>query len=70
MESVLDRYIPALSVVGGALIGALAAYADLTGALGTGTGILLTTMIIYNLYEQIAMQHMEDMHPALRRIME
>jgi preprotein translocase subunit SecY len=56
--------------MGGALVGALAAYADLTGALGTGTGLLLTTMIIYNLYEQLASQHMEDMHPALRRLIE
>jgi preprotein translocase subunit SecY len=69
-ERVLDRYIPALAIMGGALVGALAAYADLTGALGTGTGLLLATMIIYNLYEQLAAQHMEDMHPALRRLME
>ena len=41
--------------------------ADFTDALGTGTGILLSVMIVYQLYEQIAMQHMEDMHPALRR---
>jgi len=69
-ERVLERYIPVLAVVGGAMVGALASYADLTGALGTGTGLLLTTMIIYNLYEQIAAQHMEDMHPALRRLIE
>jgi preprotein translocase subunit SecY len=70
IERVLGRYIPALAILGGAAVGALAAYADLTGALGTGTGILLATMIIYNLYEEIAMQHMEDMHPALRRLIE
>ncbi len=69
-ERVLERYIPALAVIGGAFVGALASYADLTGALGTGTGLLLTTMIIYNLYEQLAAQHMEDMHPALRRLIE
>ena len=70
IEKVLDRYIPALTVIGGAAVGALAAYADFTGALGTGTGILLATMIIYQLYEELAMQHMQDMHPALRRFME
>ena len=69
-ERVLERYIPALAVLGGAFVGALASYADMTGALGTGTGLLLTTMIIYNLYEQLAAQHMEDMHPALRRLIE
>ncbi len=69
IERVLNRYIPSLAVLGGAAVGALAAYADFTLALGTGTGILLATMIIFNLYEEIAMQHMEDMHPAIRRFM-
>ncbi len=67
IEKVLDRYIPALAVLGGASVGFLAAFADFTDALGTGTGILLAVMIVHQLYEQIAMQHMEDMHPALRR---
>lgn len=70
IERVLKRYIPPLSVLGGATVGLLAAFADFTGALGTGTGILLTVMIIYNLYEEITQQHMEDMHPALRRFVE
>jgi len=67
IERVLNRYIPSLAVLGGAAVGALAAYADFTLALGTGTGILLAVMIIFNLYEEIAMQHLEDMHPAMRR---
>jgi preprotein translocase subunit SecY len=67
IEKVLNRYIPALAVLGGAAVGFLAAFADFTEALGTGTGILLSVMIVYQLYEQIAQQHMEDMHPALRR---
>ncbi len=68
IERVLGRYIPALTIMGGAAIGALAAYADFTLALGTGTGILLATMIVFQMYEQIAQQHMEDMHPAFRRL--
>ncbi len=67
VESVLNRYIPTLAVIGGIFVGLLAAIADLTGALGTGTGILLTVMIIYNFYEQISMQFAEDMHPAVRK---
>jgi preprotein translocase subunit SecY len=67
IERVLERYIPALTVLGGAFVGFLAAFADLTSAIGTGTGILLTVMIIYQFYEQIITQHYEDMHPALRR---
>jgi len=67
IEGILNKYIPALTVMGGAFIGFLAAFADLTSAIGTGTGILLTVMIIYQLYEQIIAQHYEDMPPALRK---
>ncbi|MDD5416377.1 MAG: preprotein translocase subunit SecY [Candidatus Aenigmarchaeota archaeon] len=69
VEKVLNRYIPSLTVLGGAFVGFLAGFADLTSAVGTGTGILLTVMIVYQLYEQIASQHMEDMNPALRKFM-
>ncbi|MBI4170909.1 MAG: preprotein translocase subunit SecY [Candidatus Aenigmarchaeota archaeon] len=67
VEEVLNRYIPILTIISGLMIGLLASFADFTGALGTGTGILLTVMIIYNLYENIAQRYLEDMHPAMRR---
>ncbi|MBI4181880.1 MAG: preprotein translocase subunit SecY [Candidatus Aenigmarchaeota archaeon] len=70
METVLSRYIPGLTVLGGAAVGLLAAYADFTNAIGTGTGILLATLIIFQLYEQLASQHLDDMHPGLRRFFE
>ena len=69
IERLLEKYIPALAVLGGAFVGFIAGFADLTGALGTGTGILLTAMIIMQFYESIATQHLEDMHPALRKFM-
>lgn len=68
IESVLGKYIMPLAVLGAMAVGALAAYADFTNALGTGTGILLATLIIYNMYEDIAAKHMEDMHPAVRKL--
>ena len=69
LERLLRRYILPLTVMGAVVVGILAASADLMGALTNGTGILLTVMIIYRLYEDIAKQHMMDMHPALRKIM-
>jgi preprotein translocase subunit SecY len=69
LESILNRYIMPLTIMGGAAVGFLAAGADLLGALSNGTGILLAVMIIYRLYEDIAKQHMMDMHPSLRKIM-
>ncbi|MEM5779229.1 MAG: preprotein translocase subunit SecY, partial [Candidatus Aenigmatarchaeota archaeon] len=70
IEDVLARYINVLAVVGGAFVGLLASFADLTGAVGSGTGILLTVMIIYNFYEQISMRYIEEMHPMLRSLFE
>ncbi len=70
LERILSRYIWALTIVGGAAVGLLGALADLTGALSQGTGILLAVMIVYKLYEEIAKQHMMDMHPALKKFME
>ncbi|MDP2906540.1 MAG: preprotein translocase subunit SecY [Nanoarchaeota archaeon] len=69
LEAILKRYIFPLTIMGGALVGFLASSADLLGALSRGTGILLTVMIIYKLYEEIAQQHMMDMYPALRKMM-
>ncbi len=70
LERLLNRYIWPLTVMGGIAIGFLASSADLTGALSQGTGILLSVMIIYKLYEEIAKQHMMDMHPMMRKFME
>jgi preprotein translocase subunit SecY len=70
LESLLNRYIWPLTIMGAIAVGFLASFADLTGALARGTGILLAVMIIYRLYEEIARQHMIDMHPMMRRFME
>ena len=70
IERLLQRYISPLTVMGAIVVGILASTADLLGALSSGTGILLTVMIIYRLYEDISRQHMTDMNPALRKMIE
>ena len=69
LESILNRYIMPLTVMGSITVGLLAGFADLMGALTNGTGLLLTVMIIYKLYEDIARQHMMDMNPMMRKFM-
>ncbi|MBU0957459.1 MAG: preprotein translocase subunit SecY [Nanoarchaeota archaeon] len=69
LESVLNRYIMPLTIMGGAAIGLLAATADLLGAIVSGTSILLAVMIIYQFYQNIAQQHAVDMHPAMKKFM-
>ncbi|PIY35753.1 MAG: preprotein translocase subunit SecY [Candidatus Aenigmarchaeota archaeon CG_4_10_14_3_um_filter_37_21] len=70
IKGVLNRYIPPLAVLGGASIGLLASFADFTGALGTGTGILLTVTIIYQFYEQLKNERTDEAHPIVRKILE
>jgi preprotein translocase subunit SecY len=69
MEAVLNRYIPYLAVLGGLLVGALAAIADFLGVIGSGTGMLLTVMILYNYYEQLSAENLEGAHPLVKKIL-
>ncbi|MFH1101888.1 MAG: preprotein translocase subunit SecY [Methanobacteriota archaeon] len=68
LRHVLERYIPVVTVIGGASVGALAAFADAIGTIGnaSGTGVLLTVGIMIQLYEQIAREQAMEMHPILR----
>jgi len=69
MESVLDRYIKAVTFISGAFIAVLSALADFTGAIGSGTGVLLTVSIIYGLYQEIAREQVVEMFPVMRRFL-
>ncbi|MFQ6094989.1 MAG: preprotein translocase subunit SecY [Candidatus Bathyarchaeia archaeon] len=53
VEVLLKRYIPVVTMLGGLIVGLLAAVADFMGAFGTGTGILLTVGIIYQYYQEL-----------------
>jgi len=65
VEKYLDRYIPTAAWLGGFFIGVLAAFADFLGALGTGTGILLTVGILKQYYEIFASEQVAETVPAL-----
>ena len=63
-----ERYIPTVTVFSGAVVGFLAAGADMIGTVGqsSGTGVLLTVGIMIRMYEQIGKEQMMEMHPVLR----
>jgi len=68
IEKVMERYIPQVTVIGGALVGLLAVWANMLGTIGgvSGTGLLLAVSITYKLYEEIAEEQMMEMHPMMR----
>jgi len=70
IEKVMERYIPQVTVIGGALVGLLAVLANMLGTIGqvSGTGLLLTISITYKLYEEIAEEQLMEMHPMMRQM--
>ena len=68
LKRVLERYIPIVTVISGAVVGGLAAGADLIGTVGnaSGTGVLLAVGIMIQFYEAIGREQMMEMHPVLR----
>ncbi|KAH6907417.1 hypothetical protein BKA70DRAFT_1427809 [Coprinopsis sp. MPI-PUGE-AT-0042] len=51
MYKELKRVIPAAAAFGGAILGLLSVAADSSGAIGSGTGILMAVTIIYSYWE-------------------
>jgi len=69
IESILKRYIPVVTILGGVIVGLIAGIADFLGVFGTGTGILLSVGIIYQYYELLMRERAAEMFPAFRRIL-
>jgi len=69
IEAILRRYIPVVTILGGLIVGLLAVIADFFGAFGTGTGILLSVSIVYQYYQQLMRERIEDLYPGLRRFL-
>ena len=69
VEKVLERYIPFVAVLGSALVGFLAAFTDVFGALASGMGILLAVSIVYRYYEQLTRERLLEQHPQLEKVL-
>ncbi len=69
IESVLNKYIPTITVLGSIFVALLASLATLTGAIGSGMGILLTVGIMYMLYQQIEREHMLEGYSSINNLL-
>lgn len=68
VEQILKRYIPAVTVLGGVVVGLIAGVTDFFGVFGSGMGILLSVGIIYQYYQTLMQERAAEMYPAFRRI--
>lgn len=67
IEGILKRYIPPITILGSIFVGLLSGTADIIGAIGSGTGILLTVGIVYRFYEEIAKEQLAMQNPLLQK---
>jgi len=68
VESILNRYIPTVTVLGGIIVAVIAGVSDFFGVFGSGMGILLSVGILYQYYEILMRERAAEMYPAFRRI--
>ncbi|MGC8676417.1 MAG: preprotein translocase subunit SecY [Candidatus Micrarchaeia archaeon] len=69
VENLLNKYIPTITVLGSAIVALLAVFATLSGAVGTGVGILLTVGIMYMIYQQIEQDKALEAYPKINKLL-
>ena len=65
VETLLNRYIPALTLLSGMIIGLLAGVSDVLGVFGSGTGILLMVNIMVSYYQTLVKEQVDTYMPGL-----
>ncbi|MEM2115450.1 MAG: preprotein translocase subunit SecY [Candidatus Woesearchaeota archaeon] len=68
LERLLNRYIPYLTILGSMTVGLLAAISDIFGALVSGTGLLLSVMILYRFAQDLTRQYAEEL-PVIGKLL-
>jgi len=66
ITNLLNRYIPTITIIGGIIIGVLAALSEFFGVFGSGMGALLCVSILYQYYQTMVQEQAEDLYPFLR----
>jgi preprotein translocase SecY subunit len=69
IEQVLNRYIPPITVIGGLIIGTVAAVSDVFGVFGTGIGLLLGCDIVLQYYQMLVKEQIEEFSPRLAGVL-
>ena len=65
VESLLNKYIPSVTIIGSVVLGVIAGVSDVLGVFGTGIGVLLMVDILINYYNQLIKEQVEVVMPRL-----
>ncbi len=69
VESLLNRYIPSLTIISGITIGLLASLSDILNVYGSGTGILLMVNIMVSYYQTLVKEQVDTYMPKLAALL-
>jgi preprotein translocase SecY subunit len=69
VQSLLNKYIPAVTIAGGIIIGLLASVSNVLSVFGTGIGILLMVDILVNYYNLLIREQVDIHMPKLAALL-
>jgi len=69
VQSLLNRYIPSVTIIGGVIIGLLASVSDLFSVFGSGIGLLLMVDILVNYYNLLVREQVDVHMPKLASLL-
>ena len=69
LEKVLAKYIYPLTILSSIIVALLVIVADIFGAYGTGTGLLLAVMILVQYYTMLTYERALETYPLLRKLL-
>ena len=69
VESLLNRYIPSVTIVGGIIIGLLASVSNVFNVFGSGIGMLLMVDILVNYYNLLVREQVDVHMPKLATLL-
>lgn len=69
VETLLNRYIPSLTLLSGMIIGLLAGVSDVLNVFGSGTGLLLLVNIMVSYYQTLVKEQIDTYMPNLAALL-
>jgi preprotein translocase SecY subunit len=69
VQTLLNKYIPSVTIAGGIVIGLLAAVSDVLSVFGSGIGILLMVDILVNYYNLLIREQVDTHMPKLAALL-